>query len=330
MIYLILGDQRVNPTTNKNSREGSGEGQVGRLPRNRQMVDAHLPKWRMTTRDQKIVKEVYKHRVLTAYQIYDLIFSPEKPGPPRNGISRCRHRLKLLFHSGYLARTEQPSIKSENRPYLYMLDRKAVPLLAEIFQVFPEKIEWKPKYNKLKPQSINHLVAGNDVRIAIEIAARRCRSVMKEWVDDLELRSRPDEVPKLRIIGQNEDLVWKRKIPDGFFRMKNGEYDFDHFLEIDMGTEPGRAIREKAEWFGAYFRSNWHRDVYNSNPKDLTILVVTTGSRRMENMKRIFENAGADDRVLFTTFGKATPYAVLEQPIWYAAGKHGSRSYFDD
>ena len=112
-----------------------------------------------------------------------------------------------------------------------------------------------------------------------------------------------------------------KALPDGYFRFNDGQNNFDHFFEIDMGTEPGSAIRSKAEWYVAYCSSHWHKEMYGVNPQDLIILFVTAkGHKRIENIKRIFEESGADDRFWFTTMSEAVPEAVLDKPIWSVAG----------
>ena len=53
------------------------------------------------------------------------------------------------------------------------------------------------------------------------------------------------------------------------------------------------------------------------------ILTVTTGQTRLENLKRITEQAGGRGRFWFTTFDQVTPKTVLTKPIWHKAGQDG-------
>lgn len=275
-----------------------------------------------------VIEAVYTHRVLNSDQIYDLLFARGRTGGPRKSKTRCRHRLKMLYHHGYLERLEQPTIRAENKPYLYLIGRRSIPILAARMGVSKNEIEWKPKHNQLKDQSIKHLVTGNDIRVALEIAARRFSIEITDWIDDLTMRSRREFLPELDIESSDFGIKRVRKIPDGYFRLRLGDKTKDHFLEIDMGTEPMRAIKEKAKWYLAYYRYGWIEDEDGPDRDKLVILFVTTGPRRMANIKKVFEDLGAGDRFRFTTFDEATPRAILTKPIWAVAGDKVKRNFF--
>ena len=286
--------------------------------------------WRMRERDEISIEAVYTHRAITTFQIYDLVFSNGNPGPPRKAISRCRHRLRMLHQSGFLARLEQPTIRAENRPYLYQIDKLSIPILAARLGLEPGEIRWTQKHNQLKAQSINHLLAENDFRIAMEIATVGLDIFVTDWIDDLTLRSSRDLLPKLTIAGSDINFKQVRKIPDGYFSLQLGDQFYDHFLEIDMGTEPGKAIKSKAGWYVSYFDSHWHQEIFDNDPEGLLVLVVSVGRRRLENLKRIFEEVGADGRFWFTTLSEATALGILDKPIWSVAGEVERRNFFDE
>ena len=62
------------------------------------------PRMVLTARDREIVKAVCCFRVLTLSQIETLLFPPDKGQDHPTKTSRCRLRLKLLYHHGFLAR----------------------------------------------------------------------------------------------------------------------------------------------------------------------------------------------------------------------------------
>ena len=105
--------------------------------------------------------------------------------------SRCRKRLKYLYHGGYLFRDEQPTKLLEGRkPLVYFIDEQAVPLLAEEFGLFPEDIDWKPSYNSVSYwRFLDHLLATNDVRIAFERGVSAEGMSIEKWLDDRTLQS---------------------------------------------------------------------------------------------------------------------------------------------
>src|SRR5271157_2526567 len=90
----------------------------GRRKRLERAQPEHLPAHRLSEHDKRILLAVYTHRVLTAEQLTRLLF------PTKAGLTQCQHRLKLLFHHGYLHRTEQLTTPSEGpKPLLYTLDQ---------------------------------------------------------------------------------------------------------------------------------------------------------------------------------------------------------------
>ena len=142
--------------------------------------------FRLTKRDREIVRAVYSHRALISNQISTRFFPPQdSTAPHKKPSSRCQQRLRRLFEHGYLHREEQPSKPSEgHKPFVYFLDKGGANLLAEMLGIFPEDLDWRPKHNKIQPQSINHLLATNDVRIAIELAAEKQGVIIRKWQDD--------------------------------------------------------------------------------------------------------------------------------------------------
>jgi hypothetical protein len=56
------------------------------------------------------------------------------------------------------------------------------------------------------------------------------------------------------------------------------------------------------------------------------VLTVTTGERRLANLKKITEEAGGKSRFWFTTFEQLTSNTALNQPIWQIAGREGEYS----
>src|SRR5688500_17597587 len=79
-----------------------------RLPRSQRAGAALLPGFRLTRRDIAVVDAVYRYRALTTPLVEQLLFSPSTR-------SRCRLRLKYLYHHGYLRRAEQPQTLTEGR-----------------------------------------------------------------------------------------------------------------------------------------------------------------------------------------------------------------------
>jgi hypothetical protein len=316
--------------------------QMPRLKLLKRAESNNLPSLQLTPRDLAIIEAVYSFRALTTPQVEILLF-PGKHDQfqatakrPQSGrTNRCRHRLKLLFHHGYLFREELPvPLTYGRKPLVYFLDKRGKMALCEHYGLEPKEIDWHPRHNTVGDNFIEHLLKTNDVRVAVMGAARRLDFTVAEWQDDRTLRKQ-----------QNRDYVMiagpqggkPRKVavvPDGYFYLKTPQYEFHFLLEADRRTVVGQYSRwggkdwaRKVRAYLAYFtpQENGQPSLYQQRfgtPK-LRILTVTTGLTRLENLKRVTEQVGGKSRFWFTTFDQVTPETILTEPIWQKAGQEG-------
>lgn len=170
----------------------AGETRVQGKPRlklTRRADGNAIPGFRLTLRDREIIKSVYTFRALTTPQIETLLFAPEEGKDHPTKTSRCQYRLKLLYHAGYLFRDEQPQKLSEGRkPLVYFLDKKGAALVASVEGQTLEQLDWDRKDNTVSQLFLDHLLATNNVRIAITTAARDQNWVIETWLDDKTLK----------------------------------------------------------------------------------------------------------------------------------------------
>ena len=229
-----------------------------------------LPGFRLTERDVKTVMAVYNYRALTTPQIETLLFPPDNGQTHPTKTSRVRHRLKLLFHHGYLFRDEQPVKLHEGRkPLVYFIDKNAIPLLAKQYGVFREDIDWHPRDNNVTWMFLDHLLATNDVRIAIEVAAAYAGYSLTKWLDEKTL-TRKDMRDSVEIVGPKGARIKATVIPDGFFVLDTGDHHYFNFLEVDLGTETGRSSKfgrrdfsRKILAYLAYYESGIYAQKYD-------------------------------------------------------------------
>lgn len=287
-----------------------------------------LPSLRLTKRDIEIINACYEYRALTSAQIHTLIFARDQVSQ-----QRCHHRLKLLFHHGYLHRDEQPTRLSEGRrPLIYFLDRKGAQLLAGYLSISLAELDWDPKDTVAGTSHlfIDHLLKTNDVRIAISLAAQKENVTIEQWIDDKTLRSRQmKDYVTLADAKQHDRKV--AIVPDGYFHLTVGDRQSHHFVETDMCTVVGLSTKSgRRDWakkvrsYLAYHGSGQFQARYHTS--SFRVLTVTTGQRRLANLKKITEEAGGKSRFWFTTFEQLTSDTVLSQPIWQIAGREGEYS----
>ncbi len=284
------------------------------------------PPLRLTKRDLAVIQAVYEYRALTTPQIEQLLFSPGKD-------TRCRKRLQRLYHHGYLWRDEQPTKLSQGRaPLVYRLDTNGVELLAELWGLERKDIDWRQSDNTLSDLFLNHLLRTNDVRLAIAVAAENHGFTIEEWLDDATLRKAQNK-DYVTIPGTGEKEEKAALVPDGYFHLDTGSHDYHHFLEVDLRTVVGKSSRwGRRDWarkiraYLAYYDSGQYQQRYETT--SLRILTVTTGARRLKNLKEITERAGGRKRFWFTTFEELTPTTVFTEPIWQIAGRGNERHAF--
>lgn len=300
-------------------------GKRKRLPSLRRVASDELPGFRLTLRDIGIIKAIYDYRALTAPQIAALFFHADGD---REVNARCKHRLRMLYHHGYVFRDEQPSKLSEGRkPLVYFLDSRGAEFLTG---QLGEAIQWDRKDNKVSWPFLDHLLATNDVRIAVCLAAVAQGLKINGWVDDKALKSAQMK-DLVAIRGEEGGIQKAAVVPDGYFVLDAGEYVYHHFLEIDRRTVTGEATSfgsrdwaRKVRAYLEYYHSGKYEKRYGT--KSLRVMTITTGERRMAHLREITKKIGRKgDNALFwfTTFEHATTAQILTEPIWQRADKDG-------
>lgn len=301
-----------------------------------------LPALHLTPRDAAIIEAVYAFRALTTPQIETLLFpgqqqkfQPEAKQPLSGRTNRCRHRLKLLYHHGYLHREELPTLLSQGRkPLVYFLDKKGETALCDWYGLNPKEIDWEARHNTVGDNFMEHLLQSNDVRVAVTVGAQRQGFHLVDWLDDRTLRKQQNK-DYVMIAGPQGGKPHKvAVVPDGYFHLKIPQYEFHFLLEIDRRTVVGQYSRwggkdwaRKVRAYIAYFtpQTLGQPSIYEQRfgTAKLRVLTVTTGKTRLENLKRITEQAGGRERFWFTTFDAIKPETVLTEAIWQKAGVEG-------
>lgn len=301
-----------------------------RLPQRKRAKPQELPTFRLTARDQEILRAVYEYRALTTKQISDLLFVPPDATETRPPSSRCTYRLKLLYHHGFLIRREQPQTLADGRkPFLYQLDTRGAEFLGEREDGGIQALDWQPD-EVLSPLFLEHLIASNDVRVAITRCAARHGFSIEKWLDERTLKQvqTKDTVVLTNAQGKRQTAS---VVPDGYFHLITGEHHYHNFVEIDRSSVTGssknwtrRTWARKIQAFIEYYRSGKYHARYHT--KSMRILTVTTGQKRLENLLAITQEVGGKARFWFTTFERILHADILVDPIWNVAEGENLRS----
>jgi DNA-binding PadR family transcriptional regulator len=276
-----------------------------RLPRHKRVENP--PRIKLTERDVQVILAVYEYRLLRREQIERLFF----PSP-----NTANERLKRLYQHGFLERRWLPVEYGQGTGQaIYLLTERGADLVAERLGLDRGAVDWKESYNQVSTPFLEHALGVNQVRIAFTLAVRMAGYQIGKWVGESELRARPDYVQIATAVGARKVAV----IPDGYFILELGERRAHFFLESDRATEANKRWGEKVQAYLEYTRSGQYAARYGA--RSLRVLTVTTGEKRLANLKRATEQARGREMFWFTTVEQAQPEGMVAKPIWQVAGR---------
>ena len=270
---------------------------------------------RLTARDVLLLSLIWQYRVLRRDQIVSLLF------PSKN---TANERLKRLYQHRFLQRRWLPVEYGRGMSQaLYLLDSRGADLLAQRFGFDRGEIHWRSSHNKVSSPFLGHMLMINDVRIALTLAAKSAGYRVERWLTQEEISASPDHVYLSGANGSRKVAV----IPDSYFCLHLGSRRAHFLIEADRATVSNKRWAQRVSAYLEYVRSGQYVRRYGAHC--LRVLTVTTGIKRLANLKSTTEGAGGGAMFWFVTLGEATGTAVLRQPIWRVAGQEGVRPLVD-
>ena len=270
----------------------------------------------LTKRDRQVVEAVYVYRVLSREQIQRLFFPSDRT---------TNRVLSRLYHHGFLERRFLPvELGQGYNQAIYLLGERGADLLASTTGEDRETIAWKPQANEVGPLFLDHTLAVNDVRIAVTLAATQKGFELTKWIDESTLKSQEMKDYVLAEWKDSQGQTRKRRmavVPDGYFVITLEKKRAHFFLEVDMATEANKRFADKVRGYLAYMASGKYHERYQT--KSLRVLTVTTGEKRLQNLKTTTEQAGGKNLFWFSLQEMALPEAILTAPIWQVASQEG-------
>ena len=275
----------------------------------------------LTQRDIEILATVHAYDgLMSLNQIWHLFF------PNCAADVQPRKRLRDLCHNGYLTRpVEEEELRwvplSET---IYWLGRGGASLVAGLQGQSLSGFKWrrKPRFSQ-----ITHDLRVNDFRIAVQENCGLNETLsLASWIPESEFASQPDKVAIELPSGKK---VKRTVRPDGFFSVERQtrfgrSKSFAFLLEVDMGSEDNpRFAREKVLPGIAYLKSSAYAKRFGT--RHGRYLVVTSGERRMRNMKVQTERHSGKGLFYFTTFDAIDKRSILTDPAWHLAGHSEQR-----
>lgn len=297
-----------------------------------------------TTRDTHILWATFVLRYMTTPQIRTLYF-------PNASMLVCNQRLKKLVDYGLLRTIEQAIKRGEGRkPYIYALTELGGVLLSYERGVDPKLINvtpWADEGNNLK---LKHILATTDLLIAVHEACKTGEFSLEAWETEREIRSQLTK-ETVRFVGL-DGQKYRTPLPDLIITLGQEGKRALCWVEVDRATESialssfeKQSIEAKVREYLAYEQSPAFRTRYGSRP--LRVLFVTTGIRRLGNMKNAAErvisqmlDAQTDlsdntkraecirlgKRFRFITAADVDPETILTGAVWAVAGQDTLRA----
>lgn len=295
-------------------------------------------------RDGQLVIAVYEYGGLLARRHIQYKFWHGKT------LRAVQKRISKLIENGYLARPTKEEWNTKPIPEaiywvgtqgaLWLANQYGVELEGEFNYPLNEnqqrKLEQQLRHGGLawirEPKwiQLGHDLAIVDFRFSVEAALTEIPSLLlEEWRNEHHFRSDLDVI-EFEIANRDGSTTTMKKgvCPDSSFTIVDQKRQIvghpakaRFLLELDGGTHSNPKFgRDKVVAGLAYIKSSEYKARFGANSGRW--LVVTTGTRRMENlMRQAYQAVKSSTSIFFfTTFEYANSHNVLVDPIWWQPG----------
>jgi len=227
----------------------------------------------------------------------------------------AQRRLKKMRDAGLIRVVGQWMLREQGaQEYIYTLDKAGAEVVSVVFGLDPATIDWKPNSREQSYLFMNHLLAANDVGVAITLSCKKQGYSLLTWLHEIELRKQVmRDYVELAQAHAGEPAKRMAVVPDNFFRIKAHSI-IGHFpAELDRDTESLKKVwGEKVLAYIQYHATGAYQKRYGA--RNFRLITVTTTQERLLNLKAATEAvAPGDDRFYFTTMDKV----VTKQPARY-------------
>jgi len=282
---------------------------------NRERSSKHRRGWRVTPRDLDILVAIYRFRFLTR-QLVEWAFFSREDGDFNQRSSLAARRLQVLFEAGYVQRLVMPVLPGTGRsPAVYALNSRGADAVAVHLGVDRGEVDWTPKHNRATAFFMEHTMAIARLWASLTAALRGTGFRIGLWEGEAELR-------RWEMRGYDRESGRTIPIrPDGYMELMWPDESFaPFFIEVDMGTETNTRVGRKMGAYGDLRREGTRQEW---DLAKFYVLIVTSGHRRMENLRRVARKAGAQRFCFFATLEDLHPSRVLT--AWHNANNKGIR-----
>lgn len=246
-----------------------------RLPRFRRVPNA--PSIQLTSRDQEIIRHVFRHRFLRSTQLTELLLGS------RQHVLR---RLQRLYHHGYLdrPRAQIERYTAGSKAMVYGIGKQGMKFLEEHLGIPRRKVDWTARDRSVNRYFLDHTLAVADILVKLEVA---CRADGRTQL----IHARQPHEPPVHwqvAVRHHGHRVSIGVVPDAVFGLRTpGEPDAWFFLEADRATMP--VARQNLQQTSVLrkliaYHETWRQGVLKNRFPRFRTLTVTTSPQRVRNL----------------------------------------------
>ena len=273
----------------------------------------------VTPRDEKLLTSLATARYMTTPQIHALFWNNHLSSS-KGSLKACQRRLKKLVEAKLIRCIEQPVKRGQGSlPYVYALDAQGAAHALELLPLSYADLDIVCKNQECYYPFLSHILATNEVRIALAHACAQNNITLATWIDEKILRKnrpRANHIP----FG---DTVVASVIPDAYCALVDSHRGTtaSFCLEVDNGTAIVTPTKDEKRGWGRKIRG--YIALYESgeyarrfDTKTLQVLIVTTSQERLQHLMEATATITQEHIFLFTTFNQLASHTVLQEPIW--------------
>jgi len=268
----------------------------------------------LTERDVQVILAIYRCRMLQRNHIERLFF------PSKN---TANERLKHLYQNRFLERRWLPVEYGQGMGQaIYLLAERGADIVAQQLGIDRGSVNWREAHNWVRGLFLEHTLMVNELRITFYQAAQQQGYKIDAWIDEDQLKADRNYVYLTTANGTRRKVA---VIPDAYFVLNMGDRRAHFCLEVDRATEANKRWGMKVQAYQEYIRSGQYTERFGTR----SVMTVTTGEKRLANLRRATEEMNGGPIFWFTTIEKAHPGGVLKLPIWKVSGRQvDSALYF--
>lgn len=266
---------------------------------------------RLEERDEQLLCDLFRHRLMSRGQIERRYFS---------STVRCNARLRLLFDHKFVVRHYPPAAPFGAQA-IYSVGKAALPIVARRLEMDLPDVQRFYRRTQT-PTFIEHTLAVVDFWLTLQDAvAPHDDLTLDLWLAEMQCRHEWE----IRSSGGK----WRKETfkPDAYFRLlrSSDERYFNFFLEMDLGHTSTKQFTGKLLTHRRYLQSGLFEQTYDC--KSFHTLVVTTGERRLKNLRALAGEHGAE---LFWFVTSVAFHADPLGAIWQRPGHEAAATLLEE